>query len=65
MFENGKAVKAEMNWGSIEAPLLAKTAIWSATAVDANFSVIANGVVKEINAFLTDKCKEVGIEIKH
>ncbi len=65
VFENGKAVKAEMNWGSIEAPLLAKTAIWSATAVDANFSVIANGVVKEINAFLTDKCKEVGIEIKH
>jgi hypothetical protein len=64
-FEGGKAVKAEMNWGSIEAPILAKSAIWSATAVDANFSVIANGVVKEINAFLTDKCKEVGIEIKH
>ncbi|MGO9487371.1 MAG: hypothetical protein ACLPX9_22800 [Rhodomicrobium sp.] len=64
-FEGGKAVKAEMGWGSIEAPVLAKTAIWSATAVDANFSVIANGVVKEINSFLTDKCKEVGVEIKH
>ena len=64
-FENGKAVKAEMGWGSIEAPVLAKTAIWSATAVDSTFSVIANGVVRDINAFLTDKCKEVGVEIKH
>ncbi len=63
-FENGKAIKAEIGWGTIEAPILAKSAIWSATAVDANFSVIANGVVKEINAFLTDKCKEVGVEIK-
>ncbi len=64
-FENGKAVKAEMGWGSIEAPVLAKTAIWSATAVDSTFSVIANGVVRDINAFLTDKCKEAGVEIKH
>ncbi len=63
-FEGGRAVKAEMGWGSIEAPILAKSAIWSATAVDANFSVIANGVVKQINSFLEDKCKEVGVEIK-
>ncbi len=62
-FENGKAVKAEMGWGAIEAPILAKSAIWSATAVDANFAVIANGVVKEINSFLFDKCKEAGVEI--
>jgi hypothetical protein len=64
-FENGKAVKVDMGWGAVEAPVLAKTAIWSATAVDSTFSVIANGVVRDINAFLTDKCKEVGIEIKH
>ncbi len=64
-FEGGKATKATMGWGSIEAPILAKSAIWSATAVDANFSVIANGVVKQINSFLEDKCKEVGMEIKH
>ncbi len=63
-FEGGKATKADMGWGQIEAPVLAKTAIWSATAVDANFSVISNGVVKEINSFLFDKCKEVGVEIK-
>jgi hypothetical protein len=64
-FENGKATKAVMGWGKIEAPVLAKTAIWSATAVDSTFSVIANGVVRDINAFLTTKCKEVGVEIKH
>ncbi len=64
-FEGGKATKAEMGWSSIEAPILAKTAIWTATAADANFSVISNGVVTQINTFLTDKCKEVGVEIKH
>jgi hypothetical protein len=64
-FEGGKATKVEMGWGSIEAPLLAKTAIWSATAVDANFNVISSGFVNEINNFLTQKCKEVGVEIKH
>jgi|SRR5271165_1230813 len=63
-FEGGKAVKVDMGWGTIDAPLLAKSAIWSATAVDANFSVIANNVVTEINNFLFDKCKEVGIEVK-
>jgi hypothetical protein len=45
-FESGKALKATMGWGLIEAPVLAKTAIWSATAVDANFAVISSGVVK-------------------
>jgi len=64
-FQGGKAVKAEMGWGSIEAPILAKSAIWSATAVDANFSVISSGVVHQINNFLGEKCKEVGIDIKH
>jgi hypothetical protein len=64
-FQGGKATKADMGWGSIEAPILAKSAIWSATAVDANFSVISNGVVNQINNFLGEKCKEVGIDTKH
>jgi hypothetical protein len=29
-FKQGKAVKASLNWGKIEAPTLAKTALWSA-----------------------------------
>jgi hypothetical protein len=64
-FQGGKAIKADMGWGSIEAPILAKSAIWSATAVDSNFSVISSGVVNQINNFLGEKCKEVGIDIKH
>lgn len=63
-FEGGKAVKVDMGWGSIEAPILAKSAIWSATAVDANFGVISSGVVTAINNFLFEKCKDVGVEIK-
>jgi hypothetical protein len=63
-FEGGKAVKVDMGWGTIEAPILAKSAIWSATAVDSNFSVISNNIVTEINNFLFGKCKEIGVEIK-
>src|SRR5262245_39805081 len=32
LFENGKAVKATLNWGKIEAPTLVKGAMWTATA---------------------------------
>jgi hypothetical protein len=62
-FEKGKAIKASMGWGSIEAPILAKSAIWPATAADANFDVISSGVVNEINNFLFIKCKEAGAGI--
>jgi hypothetical protein len=62
-FEAGKAIKAEMGWSSIEAPILAKSAIWSATAVDANFGVIANNVVTEINNFFAASCKEAGVPV--
>jgi hypothetical protein len=63
-FEKGRAKSVTMGWNNIEAPLLAKTAIWSATAVDANFNVLSSGIVKQINGFLDIKCKEEGIEVK-
>lgn len=63
-FEGGKATKVDMGWGAIEAPILAKSAIWPATAIDANFHVISGGFVNEINNFLGEKCKEAGVEIK-
>lgn len=63
-FVGGKATKVDMGWGSIDAPVVAKAAIWSATEVDASFGVIASGVVKQINDFLFDKCKEVGVDVK-
>ena len=58
-FKQGKAVKANLNWGKIEAPLLAKTALWSATAADNTFGVLQGVVVEDINDFIQTKCMEV------
>jgi hypothetical protein len=58
-FKNGKAVKAQLNWGKIDAPWLAKSALWSATAADNQFGVFEKSVVEDINDFLGPKCDEV------
>jgi hypothetical protein len=61
--KGGKAAKVVMGWGDIDAPLLAKGAIWSATATDNTFNVLSGSVVNEINAFVFAKCKDVGVDI--
>jgi hypothetical protein len=58
-FKDGKAVKASLNWGKIDAPLLAKSALWSATAADNTFGVLQSTVVEDINDFIGAKCMEV------
>jgi hypothetical protein len=58
-FKQGKAVKASLNWGKIEAPTLAKTALWSITAVDNTFGLLQSTTVEEINEFIGTKCMEV------
>jgi hypothetical protein len=58
-FKQGKAVKASLNWGKIEAPALAKTALWSITAVDNTFGLLQSTAVEDINEFVTTKCMEV------
>lgn len=58
-FEGGKAVKATMNWGAIEAPALVKGAMWTATATDNTFNVLQGTVVEDINAFTSERCDEV------
>ena len=58
-FKNGRAVKAQLNWGKIDAPLLAKSALWSATAADNTFGVLQGTVVEDINDFIDVKCMEV------
>lgn len=63
-FKDGKAVKATLNWGKIDAPMLAKSALWSATAADNTFGVLQRTVVEDINDFLDVKCLEVKDEIK-
>lgn len=58
-FENGKAVKASLNWGKVEAPALVKGAMWTATATDNTFNVLQGTVVEDINDFTSSKCDEV------
>jgi hypothetical protein len=58
-FKQGKAVKANLNWGKIEAPKLAKTALWSATAADNTFGVLQSTIVDDINDFIQTRCMEV------
>jgi hypothetical protein len=57
-FKQGKAVKESLNWGKIEAPKLAKTALWSATAADSSLGVLQGIVVGDINEFIHTRCME-------
>jgi hypothetical protein len=63
-FKDGKAVKAQMNWGKVDAPLLAKSVLWSATAADNTFGALQSTVVEDINDFIGTKCLEVKDELK-
>jgi hypothetical protein len=58
-FEGGKATKAALNWGKIEAPALVKGAMWTATASDNTFNVLQGTLVEDINDFIGNKCTEV------
>jgi hypothetical protein len=58
-FEGGKAVKAVLNWGKIDAPTLVKGAMWTATATDNTFNVLQGMVVEDINTFASTNCDEV------
>ena len=58
-FEGGKATKASLNWGKIEAPTLVKGAMWTATLTDNTFNVFEKTIVEDINDFLTKRCDEV------
>ena len=61
-FKQGKAVKASLNWGKIEGPKLAQTALWPATAADNSFGLLQSTVVDDINEFIQTKCMEVKAE---
>lgn len=62
-FEGGKATKATLNWGTIEAPTLVKGAMWTATATDNTFNVLQSTIVDDINDFIDNKCDEVKDEL--
>jgi len=63
-FEGGKAVKASLNWGKIEAPTLIKGAMWTATATDNTFNVLQSTLVEDINEFIGKKCPALKDELK-
>lgn len=58
-FEKGKAISAKMNWGKIEAPVLIKSAMWTATAADNTINMLSNTLTTDINDFISNKCDEV------
>lgn len=58
-FEKGKATKATLNWGAIEAPTLVKGVMWTAMAADNSLNVLQSTVVEDINDFIGPKCDEV------
>ena len=62
-FENGRAVKASLNWSKIEAPTLIKGVLWTATKTDNTFNVLQSSVVEDINKFIGKKCSEIKGEL--
>ena len=62
-FEGGKAKKASLNWGKIEAPTLIKGAMWTATATDNTFGVLQSTLVEDINEFIGTKCVAIKNEL--
>jgi hypothetical protein len=50
-FEKGKATKAALNWSNVGGTTIAKSAAWSATAVDNTFNVLQGAVIEQINTF--------------
>lgn len=58
-FEKGKAVKAQINWGKIEAPMLAYGVIWPGAKLDNSLNAMGGKVVQMVNEFMTTKCDEI------
>jgi len=55
-FKDGKAQKAWLNVGDIEAPTVVKGAIWTAAALEDNFGLFHSEIIDEVNDFVHKKC---------
>jgi hypothetical protein len=58
-FEEGKAVKARLNWGEATAPMLAYALIYAGTGLDNSANVLGPEVVRMVNEFTTKKCAKL------
>jgi hypothetical protein len=63
-FEAGKATAAELQWGEIDAPLLAKGVIWPITGIDNKTGMLSGQFTAIVNEFTTKKCDEVKDQLK-
>jgi hypothetical protein len=55
-FKDGKAVKAWLGIGTIEAPAVVKGAIWTAAQLEDTFGIVHSDLLREINRFVHDRC---------
>ena len=62
-FKNGKAVAGQINWGRIDAPILAYSAIWPGAKLDNSLNVLQGTLVKMVNEFMGRKCAQVKDEL--
>ena len=58
-FAGGKATAARMNWGTIDAPMLAYSVIWPGAKLDNSLNVLGGQVVQMTNEFMGKKCDQV------
>ena len=58
-FENGKAVKASLNWGEASGPMLVYALIYAGTGLDNASNILGPEVVRMVNEFTGKKCAEV------
>jgi hypothetical protein len=58
-FEDGKAVKARLNWGEATAPMLVYALIYAGTGLDNSANVLGPEVVHMVNEFTTKKCAKL------
>ncbi len=63
-FENGKAREGYITWGALEAPSMAKSVLWPATALDNKVNALGGELIEAVNGFVEKKCPEVKDELK-
>jgi hypothetical protein len=55
-FKAGKAVKAWLGIGTIEAPTVVKGAIWTAAQLQDTFGIVHGDLLREVNKFVHERC---------
>ena len=54
--KDGKAVKAWLGVGNIEAPTAIKGAIWTVAQMEETFGIFHSELIKDVNKFVHEKC---------